>query len=33
MGMHRMIEQMGKADPKNRTKIVTLEKWMNVTLN
>jgi hypothetical protein len=26
MSMHKIIQQMGKIDPKNSTKIVTLEK-------
>jgi len=33
MGMHRIVEQMGKTDPNNQVKIVTLEKWLIVTLN
>jgi hypothetical protein len=33
MGMHKIVEQMGKANPKNQAKIVTFEKWLIVTLN
>jgi hypothetical protein len=33
MGMHKIIEQMGKVDLENRTNIVTLKKWLTVTLN
>jgi hypothetical protein len=33
MGMHRIIEQMGKVDQENPTKIVILEKWLIVTSN
>jgi len=33
MGMHKIVEQMEKIDPKNQTKIVTLEKWSTVTPN
>jgi hypothetical protein len=33
MGMHIIIEQMGKVDPKNRANIIILEKWMTVIPN
>jgi hypothetical protein len=33
MGMHKIVEQMGKVDPKNQTKIVILEKWLIMTPN
>jgi hypothetical protein len=33
MGVHKIIKQMGKTNPKNREKTVTLEKWLTVTLN
>jgi hypothetical protein len=31
MGMHKIVKQMGKVDPENETKIVTLEKWPTMT--
>jgi hypothetical protein len=33
MGMCRIIEQMGKINLMNQMKIITLEKWLVVTLN
>jgi hypothetical protein len=33
MGVHKIIKQMGKIDPKNRQKNITLEKWLTVTPN
>ncbi len=33
MGMHKIVKQMGKADLKNRMKIVTPKKWLIVTQN
>jgi hypothetical protein len=31
MGMHKIVKQMGKVNPKNRSK--TLEKWLTMTPN
>jgi hypothetical protein len=33
MGVHKIIKQMGKTDPKNYAKIIILEKWLVVTSN
>jgi hypothetical protein len=33
MGMHIMIEQMGKVDPNNCAKIVIPTKWLTMTQN
>jgi len=33
MGMHKIVKQMEKVDFKNRTKIVTPEKWLTMTSN
>jgi hypothetical protein len=33
MGMHNIIKQMGKIDPQNWAKIITLEKWLIMTPN
>jgi hypothetical protein len=33
MGMHKIVEQMGKIDPNNRMKFVIPEKWLIVTAN
>jgi hypothetical protein len=33
MGMHKIVKQMGKIDLKNQMKIITLEKWLIMTLN
>jgi hypothetical protein len=33
MGVCKIIEQMGRVDPKNQVKIVILEKWLIVILN
>jgi hypothetical protein len=33
MGMHKIVKQMGKVDPENKTKIVILDKWSTMTLN
>jgi hypothetical protein len=33
MGVDIIVEQMGKVDPKNQTKIVILEKWLIMTPN
>jgi hypothetical protein len=33
MGMHKIVEQMGKFDPKNWAKIITPEKWLIVITN
>ncbi len=33
MGMHRIIEQMGKDDLDDKVKTKTHEKWLIVTLN
>jgi hypothetical protein len=31
MGMHKIVEQMGKINPENQAKIITLEKWLTMT--
>jgi aryl carrier-like protein len=31
--MHKIVKQMGKIDLKNLMKIITLEKWLIMTLN
>jgi len=31
MGVCKIIEQMGRADPKNRTETITPKKWLTVT--
>jgi hypothetical protein len=31
MGVHKIIEQIGKIDPNNWAKIVTPKKWLIVT--
>jgi hypothetical protein len=33
MGVNIIIEQKGKVDPENQTKIIILEKWMIITPN
>jgi hypothetical protein len=33
MGMCKIVEQMGRVDPKNQMKIVTLRKWITMILN
>jgi hypothetical protein len=33
MGMRKIIEQMGKIDPKNLAKTVIPEKWLIMTSN
>jgi hypothetical protein len=33
MGMHKIVEQMGKKYSKNQAKIVTPKKWLIVQLN
>jgi hypothetical protein len=33
MGMHKIVEQMGKIDPENWVKIIILEKWLIATSN
>jgi hypothetical protein len=33
MGVHRIVEQMGKFDLENWAKIVILAKWLTMTLN
>jgi hypothetical protein len=33
MDVHKIVEQMGKFDPKNQVKIVILEKWLIMTSN
>jgi hypothetical protein len=33
MGVHSIIEQMGKPESTNQAKNVTLEKWLNMTPN
>jgi hypothetical protein len=33
MGVCRIVKQMGKANPKNWAKIITLEKWLTTTPN
>jgi hypothetical protein len=33
MGMHKIVEQMGKANPNNQVKFVTPEKWLTMTSN
>ncbi len=33
MGVHKIVEQMGKADPKNWPKTITLNKWLSMILN
>jgi hypothetical protein len=33
MGMHRIIEQMGKVDPKNLEKTIIPKKWLIMTPN
>jgi hypothetical protein len=33
MGVYKIVEQMGKINPKNLVKIVILEKWLIVTPN
>jgi hypothetical protein len=33
MGMHKIVEQMGKVDPNNQVKIVIPKKWLIVTPN
>jgi hypothetical protein len=33
MGVHIIIEQMGRVDSKNQAKIVMLKKWLIVTPN
>jgi len=33
MGVCKIVKQMGRVDPNNQAKTVTLEKWLIVTLN
>jgi hypothetical protein len=33
MGMHKIVEQMEKVDPKNLKKTIALKKWLIMTLN
>jgi hypothetical protein len=33
MGMHKIVKQMEKVDPKNLEKTIILEKWLITTLN
>jgi hypothetical protein len=33
MGVHIIIKQMGKINPKNQAKTITFEKWLIVTPN
>jgi len=33
MGVHRIVEQMGKVDPKNLKKTIAPKKWLIMTLN
>jgi hypothetical protein len=33
MSVHKIVEQMGKVDPKNWVKIITPKKWLTVTPN
>jgi hypothetical protein len=33
MGVHKIVEQIGKVDPKNWVKIITPKKWLIMTLN
>jgi hypothetical protein len=33
MGVHKIVEQMGKVDPKNWVKIITTKKWLTMTPN
>jgi hypothetical protein len=33
MGVDKIIEQMGKSNPKNQTKTMTPKKWLIMTLN
>jgi len=33
MGMHKIVEQMGKIDPNNQVKIVIPDKWLTMTPN
>jgi hypothetical protein len=28
MGVHKIVEKMGKTDPKNQVKIVTPKEWL-----
>jgi hypothetical protein len=33
VGVRRIVEQMGKVNPNNQMKTVTLEKWLTMTPN
>jgi hypothetical protein len=33
VGVHKIVEQMGRANPNNWMKTVTLEKWLTMTPN
>jgi hypothetical protein len=33
MGMHKIVKQMGKVNPKNQTNTITPKKWLAMTLN
>jgi hypothetical protein len=33
MGVYKIIKQIKKVDPENWAKIITLEKWLIMTLN
>jgi len=33
MGVHKIVEQMRKVNPKNLVKIITPEKWLVMTPN
>jgi hypothetical protein len=33
MGMHKIVEQMEKTDLESQMKILTLKKWLIMTLN
>ncbi len=33
MGVHKIVEQMGKVDLKNQVKTITPKKWLITTLN
>jgi len=32
MGVHNIVEQMGKTNIENQAKIITLENWLTMTL-
>jgi hypothetical protein len=33
MGTHKIVEQTGKTNPENQTKVVIFEKWLTMTPN